>query len=66
MIAISEICLNKDTTLYYNFDGYDAFHIVRENKRGGGVAIYIKKLNGRIYKTKSMVIDYVLECWIYN
>ena len=63
IIAISETWLNKDTTLYYNFDCYDAFSVVRENKRGGGVAIYIKnKLNGRIYETKSMVIDDVLEC----
>ena len=38
-------------------------HVVREHKRGGGVAIYIKKKhNGRIYETKSMVIDDILEC----
>ena len=55
--------LNKDTSPYYNFDSYDAFHIVKGNRKGGGLVIYIKKkLNGRICETKSVVVDDVLEC----
>ena len=38
------------------------FYEVRDNKRGGGVANYIKeKLNGRMYGTNLMVSDDVLE-----
>ena len=44
-----------------NFDGYDAVHIVRYNRKSSGVVIYIKKkLSGRICETKSMVVDDVL------
>ena len=47
----------------YNFDGYDAFHIVRSNRKGGCVVIYIKNtFNGRICESKSMVVDDVFEC----
>ena len=27
----------------FNIPGYDAYHIVRENKKGGGVACYVKQ-----------------------
>ena len=61
---ISEIWLNSDTTPYYHFDGFDAFRVVRGNRTGGGVVIYIsKERNGRICETKSTVVDEVLE-WV--
>ena len=41
----------------FNIPGYDTYHIVRNNKNGGGVACYIKCLI-----CKSMVVDDVFEC----
>ena len=47
----------------FNIPGYDAYHIVRENKKGGGVAWYVKQeLTSKGLTSKSMVVDYVFEC----
>ena len=33
--------------MLYTFDYYDAFSVVRDNRKGGGAVIYVnKKLNG--------------------
>ena len=62
MIAIGETWLSKDSTTLYTFDDYDAFHVVRDNRKGGGVVIYVNKmLNGRLCETKSVMV-LVLEC----
>ena len=29
----------------YSIEGYDSYHSVRENRIGGGVALYIKKIS---------------------
>ena len=42
----------------FNIPGYDAYHIVRNNKKGGGVACYVKQE----LTSKSMVVDDVFEC----
>ena len=33
--------LNKDSTPFYNFYDYDVFHVVRDNRNGSGVVIYV-------------------------
>ncbi|KAJ8031441.1 hypothetical protein HOLleu_24631 [Holothuria leucospilota] len=49
IIAISETWLNLDSnTALYELDGYDMFHVDRSNRRGGGVAVYVK--NSLAYK----------------
>ena len=46
-----------------NIHGYDAYHIVRNNKKGGGVACYVKQeLTSKCLTSKSMVVDDVFEC----
>ena len=53
IIAISETWLSKDSSPLYMFNDYDAFHVVRDNRKGGGVVIYVnKKLNGRLCEKK--------------
>ena len=47
----------------YTIEGYDSYHSVRENRVGGGVAIYIK--NGyhcKVLSDFSLSIDNCLEC----
>ena len=47
IIATSETWLSKESTSLYTFDDCDAFHVVGDNKKGGGMVIYVnKKLNG--------------------
>lgn len=48
VISLTETWLNCDELVYYNLTGYTACHSVRQSKRGGGVAIYVKN----IYKSK--------------
>ena len=50
IIVISETWLYKDTTPYYNLVGYDAFHIVRGNRKGDGVVIYLRRSSMLIMK----------------
>ena len=46
--------------------GYDAFHTVRNNKRGGGVALYVsivtQELACKLLYCKSFVVNDILEC----
>ena len=47
----------------FNIPGYDAYHIVRNNKKGGGVACYVKQeLTSKCLTSKAMVVDDVFEC----
>ena len=62
-IAISETWLDEETKVNYNITGYDALHTVRGLRKGGGVAIYVKKqYNGRLLAHQSMALDNVFEC----
>ena len=46
----------------FNMHGYDAYHIVRNNKNGGGVACYVKQeLTSKCLTSKSMFVDDVFE-----
>ena len=47
----------------FNIPGYDAYHIVRNNKKGRGVACYVKQeLTSKCLTSKSVVVDDVFEC----
>ena len=62
VIAVSETWMSHNSN-NFNIPGYDAYHIVRENKKGGGVACYVKQeLTSMGLTSKSMVVDDVFEC----
>ena len=42
VIAVSETWMSHHFN-NFNIHGYDAYHIVRDNKKGGGVACYVKQ-----------------------
>ena len=42
IICISETWINENTHCDSFFPGYQSFHSMRENRRGGGVAIYVR------------------------
>ena len=47
----------------FNFWNYEAFHMIRQNNKAGGVASYIKNsLQFKIIKDKSLKVDDLLEC----
>ena len=49
----------------FNISGYDAYLIVRNNRKGGGVARYVKQeLTPKCLTSKSMVVNDVFECTI--
>jgi len=63
IIAITETWIEPNLTSDFNINNYDAFHITRGTRRGGGVAIYTnKKLSGALAESKSFVIENILEC----
>ena len=62
VIAVSETWMSHNSN-NFNIHGYDAYRIVRNNKKGGGVACYVKQeLTSKCLTSKSMVVDDVFEC----
>ena len=43
IIAISETWVSEPEQNKFNINGYDVYHTTRKNKRGGGVALYVKQ-----------------------
>ena len=64
IIAISETWLNSDSNLsLFQIPGYDLCHIDRNDKRGGGVALYVKNCyNYKVSDQMSFAIKDNLEC----
>ncbi len=47
----------------FSIDNYDAYHITRGNRRGGGVVIYTaNELSCNLVETKSFALESILEC----
>lgn len=63
VIAISETWLSEEDCLDYNFENYEACHMLRRNNIAGGVALYIKSsVKFKLIKHKSFIVDDLLEC----
>ena len=63
IIAISETWFNNDKGTDFEMDGYEMTYKNRENKIGGGVALYVdKNLNYKVVEKLTTVVDNVLEC----
>ena len=61
--AISETWAEADTIDGFTISGYEAFHIVRGQRKGGGVALYVhRRFNGAIRAEKCKVVEQVFEC----
>ena len=65
MIAITETWLDDEPMKSeYILDGYDVFHVVRCNVKGGGVALYVKRQhNTKVLANKTMTVENVYECY---
>ena len=47
----------------FNFESYEACHMIRQNDKEGGVALYIKNsLQFKTIKDKSLKVDDLLKC----
>ena len=63
IIAITETRIEPSLISDFNIKNYDAFHITRGTRRGGGVALYTNKhLSGALIESKSFVVENILEC----
>jgi len=63
IVAIIETWIEPNLINDFHIQNYDAFHITRGTRRGGGVAIYTnQKLWGSLVESKSYVVDNILEC----
>ena len=63
IIAISETWVSEPEQNKFNINGYDVYHTARKNKRGGGVALYVKQeLECKFLSYKSSVVDDLIEC----
>lgn len=64
IIAISETWLDsKSSDNFFKLDGYEMCHIDRTNKRGGGVALYIKsQLKYSLNEKLSTTVQDLFEC----
>ena len=63
IIAITKTWADQtNSTSDYNMPGYNVFNTVRVNKKGRGVALYIKDIfESRLITNKSVVLDNILE-----
>lgn len=62
-IAISETWLNEEQTSTVQIEGFDLYTINRSNKRGGGVALYIRSsYHSEIIRNMSFSIYNLTEC----
>ena len=64
LITISEPWSNTHYVDDYDLKGYDICHkVIKNNKKGGGVACYVnKELASKYFPHKSIVVDNLLEC----
>ena len=63
IITISETWIETDLIDDFNINNYDAYHITRGIRRGGGVAICTnKELSCKMVESKSFVVENILEC----
>ena len=63
IIAISETWAEADTIDGFTISGYEAFHIVRGQRKGGGVALYVHcRFNCAIRAVKCKVVEQLFEC----
>ena len=62
IIAISETWTDPDLIDDFNINSYDAYHVTRGIRRGGGVAIYTNKELCKMVETKSIAVENILEC----
>ena len=63
IIAISETWINTEKGMDFELDGSEFMYNNRQNKVGGGVAIYVDKtLNFRVLDRMTTVVDNLLEC----
>ena len=63
IIAISETWAERDTIDGFTLNGYEAFHIVRGQIKGGGVALYVhRRFNCAIRAVQCKVVEQVFEC----
>ena len=63
IIAISETWAEADTIDRFTLGGYEAFHIVRGQRKGGGVALYVhRRFNCAIRAVKCKVVEQLFEC----
>ncbi|XP_051914873.1 uncharacterized protein LOC127596401 [Hippocampus zosterae] len=63
IIAISETWLDEDKTTEMEIEGYEMFATNRENKKGGGVAIYVDKaLKCSKIERLTNTIENLMEC----
>jgi exonuclease III len=44
VIFLCETSLTTEITQFFNIEGYNAFHFTRENREGGGLVFYVKKV----------------------
>ena len=58
IIAISETWAETDTIDGFTLNGYEAFHIVRGQRKGGGVALYVhRRFNCAIRAVQCKVVE---------
>ena len=63
IVAISETWINNVKGADFELEGYEFNYINRQNKIGGGVAIYVDRaLKFKVMESMTTVMDNILEC----
>ena len=63
IIALTETWLNTGNMNDYSIEGYVTYHSVRENRTGGGVALYFKPgFQCKVLNDFSLSLGNCLEC----
>ena len=60
---MSENWPTQNETDQFKLRGYEVTHLVRKNKGGGGVSVYVAKdLSFKICNNMTKVVDELMEC----
>lgn len=63
VIALSETWLTEDKGAEFHFGGYELYYVNRNNRKGGGVALYIcSDLKCKIIERMTTVVEDLMEC----
>ena len=65
-IVLSETFLNDQNKDIYPIPGYDGYHLVRDNKRGGGVSIYTRQDSCKNVEVTLKLINDYIEALVIN
>ena len=63
VVIISELWSHEGNEKYFVLQAFEAIQVCRKNKRGGGVAMYVREsIDFKEISSMSLAVDNIMEC----